>query len=71
MTTDNILSIALTFVLLIGGTAAIGSELMGTRHPTAATTHVVMLPIVTVTSHRQSVVTVAAATVAVQPQRVQ
>lgn len=71
MTTDNILSIALTFVLLIGGTAAIGSELMGTRHPTAATTHVVMLPTVTVIGHRQSVVTVAAATVAVQPRRVQ
>ena len=71
MTTDTILSTALTFVLLIGGTAAIGSELVGTRHPTAATTHGVMLPAVTVIGLRQNVVTVAAAAVAVQPQRVQ
>ena len=72
MNTDNILSVALTFALLIGGTAAIGSELIGTaRHPAAATTQVVMLPAVTVIGHRQSVVTIAAATVAAQPQRLQ
>ena len=71
MNTDNILSVALTFVLLVGGTAAIGSELVGTRHQNAAATHVVMLPTVTVIGHRQSVVTVAAATVVAQPQRLQ
>jgi len=71
MNTDNILSIALTFALLVGGTAAIGSELIGTRHQKAAATQVVMLPTVTVIGHRQSAVTVAAETVAAQPQRLQ
>lgn len=71
MSTDNIFSIALTFALLVGGTAAIGSEPIGTTRQKADTTHVVMLPTVTVIGHRQSVVTVAAGTLAVQPQRLQ
>ena len=71
MTTDNILSVALTFALLAGGTAAIGSELIGTRHTAAEATHVVMLPAVTVIGHRQNVVTVAAETVVAQTASVQ
>ena len=47
---DNILSAVLTFSLLAGGTAAIGSEMLGTRQPAKAP--VVVMPLVTVTAHR-------------------
>jgi hypothetical protein len=46
---DNILSAVLTFSLLAGGTAAIGSEMFATRH---APTPVVVMPQVTVTAQR-------------------
>ena len=59
--TDNILSIALIFALLAGGTAAIGSELMGSRStPAADATAVVTLPTVVVTGHRTAPALVAA-----------
>ena len=64
--TDNILSIALVFSILAGGTAAIGSELVGSqsRVPTATATAMVTLPMVVVTGRRQAPTVVAAASVA-------
>jgi len=53
---DNILSAVLTFSLLAGGTAAIGSEMFETRQPTAAP--VVVMPMVTVTAQRAAPVEV-------------
>jgi hypothetical protein len=49
---DNILSAVLTFSLLAGGTAAIGSEMFNTRP--AAKAPVVMLPAVTIVAHRSA-----------------
>jgi hypothetical protein len=46
---DNILSAVLTFSLLAGGTAAIGSEMFSARAPQ---TQVVALPQVTIVAHR-------------------
>lgn len=51
---DNILSAVLTFSLLAGGTAAIGSEMFNTRQPAKTPTPVVTLPQVTVVAHRQA-----------------
>ena len=47
---DNILSAVLTFSLLAGGTAAIGSEMFNTR--ASAQAPVVTLPTVTIVAHR-------------------
>ena len=47
---DNILTAVLTFSLLAGGTAAIGSEMFHT--PKVATAPVVVMPMVTVTAQR-------------------
>lgn len=60
--TDHILSIALVFSILAGGTAAIGSELLGSRGraPAPAATAMVTLPMIVVTGRRQAA-TVAAA----------
>lgn len=51
---DNILSAVLTFGLLAAGTAAMGTEMVASRHraPAAAEAQVVMLPAVTVIGHR-------------------
>ena len=46
---DNLFTAVLTFSLLAGGTAAIGSEMFGTRQ---APTPVVVMPRVTVTAER-------------------
>ncbi len=48
---DNILSAVLTFSLLAGGTAAIGSEMFNVR-AAAKPTQVVTLPKVTIVAHR-------------------
>ena len=48
---DNILTAVLTFSLLAGGTAAIGSEMFGTRQPAQAAP-VIVMPQVTVTAQR-------------------
>jgi hypothetical protein len=48
---DNILSAVLTFSLLAAGTAAIGSEMLATRHAPRATA-VATLPAVTVVGKR-------------------
>ena len=50
---DNILSAVLTFSLLAGGTAAIGSEMFETRQPAKAP--VVVMPMVTITAQRATV----------------
>ena len=74
MTTDHILSAALTFALLAGGTAAIGTELMAPRHqaPAAANASaMVTLPMVTVIGRRAASTALAAETRVGQPQRVQ
>ena len=47
---DNILTAVLTFSLLAGGTAAIGSEMFATRQ--AAQAPIVVMPQVTVTAQR-------------------
>ncbi len=49
---DNILSAILTFSLLAGGTAAIGTEMFNTRTP-QRTASVLTLEPVTVVAHRQ------------------
>jgi hypothetical protein len=49
---DNILTAVLTFSLLAGGSAAIGSEMFAGRQPAKAATPVVVLPQVTVTAQR-------------------
>ena len=48
---DNILTAVLTFSLMAGGTAAIGSEMFGTRQPAKAAP-VIVMPQVTVTAQR-------------------
>ena len=53
---DNILSAVLTFSLLAGGTAAIGSEMFETRQPAQAP--VVVMPMVTITAQRAAPVEV-------------
>ena len=55
---DNILSAVLTFSLLAGGTAAIGSEMFETRQPAKAATPIVVMPLVTVTAQRATPVEV-------------
>ena len=47
---DNLFTAVLTFSLLAGGTAAIGSEMFDTRQPAKAP--VVVMPRVTVTAER-------------------
>lgn len=73
--TDHILSIALVFSILAGGTAAIGSELVGSlgRVPaqTTAAAATVTLPTIVVTGRRQAPTVVAADSVADEKQRVQ
>jgi hypothetical protein len=51
---DNILSAVLTFSLLVAGTAAMGSEMVASRHraPAPAASQIVVLPAVTITGHR-------------------
>jgi hypothetical protein len=49
---DNILSAVLTFSLLAGGTAAIGSEVFESRQVALASTPVVVMPQVTITAPR-------------------
>jgi hypothetical protein len=49
---DNILTAVLTFSLLAGGSAAIGSEMFGTRQSAKVATPVVVLPKVSVTAQR-------------------
>ena len=48
---DNILSAVLTFSLMAGGSAAIGSDVFGTRQPAKAP-EIITLPMVTVTAQR-------------------
>jgi hypothetical protein len=63
---DHILTAILTFSLLIGGTAAIGTEMFNNRAPQAAAPAVVTLAPVTVVAHRQAaleIVTLPAVTV--------
>ena len=64
---DNILSAVLTFSLLAGGTAAIGSEMFETRQRAQAA--VVVMPMVTITAQRAApveVVTLPAVTITAQ-----
>jgi hypothetical protein len=49
---DNILTAVLTFSLLAGGTAAIGSEMFETRQPAMTPTPIVVMPQVTITAQR-------------------
>ncbi len=49
---DNILSAVLTFSLLAGGTAAIGSEMFGARASAQPQAPVVTMPQVTIVAHR-------------------
>jgi hypothetical protein len=49
---DNILTAVLTFSLLAGGTAAIGSEVFESRQVALASTPVVVMPQVTITAAR-------------------
>jgi hypothetical protein len=51
---DNILSAVLTFSLLAGGTAAIGSEVFKTHQAAKAPAAVVTLPRVTIVAHRSA-----------------
>jgi hypothetical protein len=63
---DHILSAILTFSVLAGGTAAIGTEMFNTHRADKATQQVVMLEPVTVVGHRQAaleVVTLPAVTI--------
>lgn len=71
--TDDILSIALVLAVLAGGTAAIGSELIGSRGPVPAQAAVatVTLPTIVVTGRRLAPTVVASEGVVVQPQRLQ
>jgi hypothetical protein len=50
---DNILSAVLTFSLMVGGTAAIGAEMLA-GHPAATPTKIVTLAPVTVIAHRKA-----------------
>ncbi|HEX2541876.1 MAG TPA: hypothetical protein VHM00_12435 [Caldimonas sp.] len=60
--TEHTLSAVLTFALLAGGAAAIGSEMFSTRQAPAPqpAVHMVTLPTVMVTGQRQKALTVAA-----------
>jgi len=73
--TDHILSIALVFSILAGGTAAIGSELVGSQGRVPAQTTAaaarVTLPTIVVTGRRHTATLVAADRVADETQRVQ
>ena len=73
--TDHILSIALVFSILVGGTAAIGSELVGSRGrasaPLAATAAMVTLPTIVVIGRRLTPIVIAADSVAAGAPRVQ
>jgi hypothetical protein len=64
---DHILSAILTFSVLAGGTAAIGSEMFNTHRSEQAARHVVMLEPVTVVAHRKvaalEIVTLPAVTI--------
>lgn len=51
---DNILTAVLTFSLLAGGSAAIGSEMFETRQPARAAAPVVVMPQVNVIGQRAS-----------------
>jgi hypothetical protein len=51
---DNILSAVLTFSLLAGGTAAIGSEVFESRQVAQASTPVIVMPQVNVIAQRAS-----------------
>jgi hypothetical protein len=66
---DNILTAVLTFSLLAGGTAAIGTEMFGSRHVALASAPVVVLPQVTITAPRATsapVVTMPQVTITAQ-----
>jgi hypothetical protein len=65
---DNVLTAVLTFSLLAGGTAAIGSEMFGTRSTAIAAAPVVMMPQVTITAPRAAseVVTLPQVTITAQ-----
>ncbi len=69
---EHTLSAVLTFALLAGGAAAIGSEMFSPRRAAAphATMQVVTMPTVIVTGQRQKPIEVAAGTPA-EPARVQ
>ena len=49
---ENILSAVLTFSLLAAGTAAVGSEMLGSQRHPARTTAIATLPAVTVVGKR-------------------
>ena len=66
---ENILSAVLTFSLLAGGTAAIGSEMFGTR--ASAPLQVVTLPRIEVTGQRDTATLVAFERRASEPRRAQ
>jgi hypothetical protein len=71
--TEHTLSAVLTFALLAGGAAAIGSEMFSPRHAPAPAAPVltVTLPTVTITGQRQKTIKVAVDTVAAPASRVQ
>ena len=71
--TDHILSIALTFSLLAGGTAAIGSELFASQGKAAApvAVAVITLPTVVVTGKRLAATVVASVSRSGETQRVE
>ena len=71
--TDHILSIALVFTLLTGGTVAIGSELIGAhgRLPAQAAVATATLPMVVVTGKRLATTVVASGSVAASSQHLQ
>lgn len=72
--TDHIFSAVLTFALLVGGTVAFGSELLGSRGPVAparAAAAEVTLPMVIVTGRRAAPMLLAADTFVVPIQRAQ
>lgn len=74
MTTDHNLFAALTFALLAGGMAAIGTEMLSPRHPAplvATATTMVTLPTVTVIGRRPASTALAAEARVGQPQQVQ
>ncbi len=70
---EHTLSAVLTFALLAGGAAAIGSEMFAPRQARApqAALHAVTLPTVVITGQRQKAVKVAADSVAVPAARLQ
>jgi len=70
---EHTLSAVLTFALLAGGAAAIGSEMFAPRQVPApqAALHVVTLPTVMITGQRHKAVKVAADTAAAPATRLQ